>query len=311
MRAMSERALLGPQYRLPNLRECLEPLKLDGPLAVITAGWQDREGEIEELRAHVARPVTDLGLYVRAEHVLADDAALAAATRERQERLQELQQLYRARLHALMSAVEDLLPEPGESPARRAARRAALGDVRRLDRLHLAATAREHAAFARHWQRAPRPSLTPHAAALAAAIAAASAVLIAGGHVAVLLNRLRLFALGPLLERRPLVAWSAGAMALCERVVLFHDHPPQGAAHAELLEPGLGIVPGVVALPHAAARLALDDPARVQVFARRFAPAQCLALDHGSLVRWHRGRIVATRDLRRLSRSGRVVGVAR
>jgi hypothetical protein len=96
-------------------------------------------------------------------------------------------------------------------------------------------------------------------------------------------------------------------MALSERVVLFHDRPPQGAAHAEVLEPGLGLVPDVVALPHAGARLALNDTARVQTFARRFAPARCLALEHGSLVRWHRGRVVATRDLRRLSRSGRLV----
>ena len=306
MAPMTDRALLGPQYRTPNLRECLEGMRLGGPLAAVTAGWQDREGEIEELRAHVACPVTDLGLYVRAEHVYAEDAALAAAARERQERLQELQDHYRLRLNALMGAVEELLPAPDDSPARRAARRAALGDVRRLDRQHLAATAREHAAFARRWQHAPRPSLAPHRAQLAAAIEAAAAVLVAGGHVAVLLNRLRLFGLGPLIERKPLIAWSAGAMALSERVVLFHDRPPQGAAHAEVLEPGLGLVAGVVALPHAAARLTLGEPARVQVFARRFAPARCLALEHGSLVRWHRGHVAATRDLRRLSRSGRL-----
>jgi len=306
---MIDRALLGPQFRTPNLRECLEAMALAGPLAVVTAGWQDREGEIEELRAHVGRPVVDLALYTRAEHVHADDPPLAAAARERQERLQELQDLYRLRLHALMAAVEELSPAPGEAPARRRARRAALGDVRRLDREHLAATAREHAAFARHWQRAPRPSLSAHRKALAAALDAAAAVLVAGGHVAVLLNRMRLFGLATLIERRPLIAWSAGAMALSERVVLFHDRPPQGAAHAEVLEPGLGLVPGIVALPHAGERLALGDAARVQMFARRFAPARCLALEHGSLIRWHRGRVAATRDLKRLSRSGRVVEV--
>lgn len=309
MGGMTDRALLGPQYRTPNLRECLEGMAVAGPLVAVTAGWQDREGEIEELRAHVGRPVTDLGLYVRAEHVYADDPPLAAAARERQERLQELQDHYRLRLHALMAAVEELAPTPDESPARRAARRGALGDVRRLDRQHLAATAREHSAFARRWQHAPRPSLAPHRAALGAAIDAAAAVLVAGGHVAVLLNRLRLFGLGPLIERKPLVAWSAGAMALSERVVLFHDRPPQGASHAEVLEPGLGLVAGVVALPHAGARLLLNEPARVQAFARRFAPARCLTLEHGSLVRWHRGRLAQTRDLRRLSRSGRVVEV--
>jgi hypothetical protein len=46
------------------------------------------------------------------------------------------------------------------------------------------------------------------------------------------------------------------------------------------------------------------------VLARRFAPAQCLALDHGSLVRWHRGRLVQAVHLRRLSRTGAVTEVA-
>ncbi|MBS0375636.1 MAG: hypothetical protein JSR73_13745 [Proteobacteria bacterium] len=307
---MSDRALLGPQYRTPNLRECLAAMGLAGPLACVTAGWQDREGEIEELKAHVARPVHDLALYVRAERVHADDPALAAAGRERQARLQELQELYRLRLGALMGAVEELAPTADEAPARRSARRAALGDVRRLDRQHLAATAREHAAFARDWLRRPRPGLASQRAELARLIESSAAVLLAGGHVAVLLNRLRLFGLGPLLASRPLVAWSAGAMALTERVVLFHDRPPQGAAHAEVLEPGLGLLPGVVALPHAATRLALADAARVQAFARRFAPARCLALDHGSLARWQRGRLVAARDLRRLGRAGAVTEVA-
>ena len=150
--------------------------------------------------------------------------------------------------------------------------------------------------------------MAAHVNVLTAAIERAAAVLVAGGHVAVLLNRMRLFGLGDALARRPLVAWSAGAMALTERIVLFHDRPPQGAAHPEVLDAGLAIVTGVVALPHAAARLTLNDPARVRTFARRFAPAQCLALDHGSLARWHRRRLVACSDLRRLTRAGRVVG---
>jgi hypothetical protein len=306
---MTDHALLGPQYRVPNLRECLASLGVNGPLVAVTAGWQEREGEIEELRAHVGMPVSDLGLYTRAEHVYAADPPFAAASRERQQRLQVLQDLYRLRLAALLGAVAELAAEPGASPALRRARLAALGDVRRLDRQHLAATEREHSGFARHWQPGRRPSIAPHLAALGTAVEGAAAVLIAGGHVAVLLNRLRLFGCGSLLRGRPLIAWSAGAMAVSDRVVLFHDRPPQGAAHAEVLEAGLGLVPGVVALPHAHQRLALDDPGRVRDFARRFAPARCLALEHGSLVRWHRGRLVAARDLRRLTRSGRLAQV--
>ena len=75
--------------------------------------------------------------------------------------------------------------------------------------------------------------------------------------------------------RTPVAAWSAGAMAIAERVVLFHDHPPQGAGNAEVFEAGLGLVRGAVFLPHAATRLALDDVGRVALLARRLPPAAC------------------------------------
>ena len=304
---MLDYAILGPQFHAPNLSACLASLGIAGPLVVVTAGWQEREGEIEELKEHVALPVADLALYARAEQVYAADPALAAAARERQERLQELQDLYRMRLTALMGALGELYAEHGASPALRRARRGALGDVRRLDRAHLAATRAEQDRFARHWRASPRAALERHLAALGTAIAGAEAILVAGGHVAVLLNRLRLFGFETLARAKPLIAWSAGAMALSDRVVLFHDRPPQGAAHAEILEPGLGLIPGIVALPHGNARLALEDPNRVREFARRFAPAHCLVLEHGSLLRWHDGRLAAARDVRRLARSGQPV----
>jgi hypothetical protein len=304
---MADHAFLGPQYRTPNLRQCLDAMGVEGPLVSITAGWQEREGEIDELRAHVGTAVKDLALYVRTEHVYAADPELARAYRERQDVLQEMQDHYRTRLVALKGVVEQLAALEGDSPTLRLARRAALGDVRRLDRQHVAAAIREHASFTRQWHPARRASLVPHVAALKREIERAGAVLVAGGHVAVLLNRMRLFGLGNLLKGKPLVAWSAGAMAVCERVVLFHDRTPTGVQPAEVLDVGLGLVPGVVALPHAARRLVLDEQARVRVLARRFAPALCLPLEHGSLVRWHRGRIVETREARRLTRVGSLV----
>jgi hypothetical protein len=308
---MADHAFLGPQYRTPNLRPCLDAMGLQGPLVSITAGWQEREGEIDELRAHVGMPVTDLGLYVRTEHVYAEDPALARAYRERQDVLQEIQDHYRTRLVALKDVVEQLAAAEGDSAPLKHARRAALGDVRRLDRQHVTSAIREHASFTRHWHPARRASLVPHVAVLKREIERAAAVLVAGGHVAVLLNRMRLFGLGGLLKGKPLIAWSAGAMAVSERVVLFHDRTPQGVQPAEVLDVGLGLVAGVVPLPHADARLALDERSRVQVFAKRFAPAQCLALDHGSTVRWHRGRLVGAEHVRRLTRAGVLAELAR
>lgn len=301
---MADHAFLGPQYRTPNLRACLDAMGARGPLVAITAGWQEREGELDELSTHVGAAVTDLGLYVRTEHVYAEDPPLARAYRERQDVLQEIQEHYRTRLVGLKSVFEQLGAIEGDTPALKHARRAVLGDIRRLDRQHVASAVREHASFTRQWHPARRASLVPHVAALKREIERASAVLVAGGHVAVLLNRMRLFGLGGLLKGKPLIAWSAGAMAVSERVVLFHDRTPQGVQPAEVLDVGLGLVPGVVPLPHAESRLALDERARVQLFAKRFAPAQCLALDHGSLVRWHRGRLVEARQLRRLMRTG-------
>ena len=59
---------------------------------------------------------------------------------------------------------------------------------------------------------------------------------------------LHLFHVAPHLPPR-VVAWSAGAMALTERVVLFHDFVPHGVAQTEVYGAGIGVVPGVVAAP--------------------------------------------------------------
>jgi hypothetical protein len=154
---MRDYAILGPQFHAPNLSSCLAALGVAGPLVAVTAGWQEREGEIEELKDHVQLPVTDLQLYARAEQVHAADPALAAAARERQERLQEMQDFYRVRLMALMGACAELDAQEGSSAALRRARRGALGDVRRLDRAHVAATRRSRRKRKRSNGRSPAP----------------------------------------------------------------------------------------------------------------------------------------------------------
>ena len=133
------------------------------------------------------------------------------------------------------------------------------------------------------------PSVARHRDELRELIEPTGALLIAGGHVGVLLNRLRLFAVLELIGDRPVVAWSGGAMALTERIVLFHDSPPQGPGDAEIYAPGLGLVRGVLPLPHARHRLRLDDPARVALLAQRFAPDLCVPLDAGERLDGSRG----------------------
>ena len=301
---MSDVVFLGPQFQEPNLAFALGRLQIRGPLVSISAGWQEREGEIDELHAHVGLPVTDLGLYARAEAVLAADAELATAYRQRQALLREQQDLYRLRLTHAKDAARELLSREGDPALVRSAQRAALRALRMLDREHLRAIEREHAGFRRRLRPQQRASVVPHIRELRALIAGAAAVLVAGGHVAVLANRLRLFDLQRLLAGKTLIAWSAGAMALSDCIVLFHDHPPQGAGNAEVFDSGLGLLRGVVALPHAQTRIALHESERVAMFARRFAPARCLTLDHGSLLHWRSGALAGSSSCWRLTRQG-------
>ena len=134
-----------------------------------------------------------------------------------------------------------------------------------------------------------------------------TAVAIAGGHVMVLLNRFRMYALMPKLTEFPVLAWAAGAMVLTERIVAFHDSPPQGRGNPEVLEAGVGLVPGVVVLPHARQRLKLTDPVRVALLARRFAPARCLAFDADCEAWWVDWRLRPGGGLRELRSQGDVL----
>lgn len=304
---MQDVLVLGPQFRAPNLRDALGRAGLGGRVAAITAGWQEREGELDALEEHLGQPVRDLRLYERAEAVFAQDGELHAAYRSRQSDLRRLQDLYRVRLDHAKGAVRELQREQDGSALARRALRAAIGALRRLDAGHLRDIRALHARFEQCWSAQQRPLLAQQRAELEHQLAEASVVCIAGGHVAVLLNRLRLFGLERALGTRPLVAWSAGAMALTARIILFHDHPPQGPGNAELFEAGLGLLPDTVFLPHAASRLALADRDRVALLARRLAPAQGYTLDDGDHLHWRRGRLAAAGGSRRLTRAGDAV----
>lgn len=301
---MADLLILGPQTGQPNLRVALQAARITGPLVAITAGWQEREGELDALETHLGQRVHDLRLYERAEGIFARDPTLHAAYRQRQSDLRNLQDAYRLRLDHAKAAARAMFARTDDSELGRWARRDALAVLRRLDAGHLHMIERVHRRFTTAWQSSLQSVLERQQAELQHLIASAAAVCIAGGHVAVLLNRLRLFGLGPMLRNRTIVAWSAGAMCLTDRVILFHDRPPQGAGNAEVFEAGLGLIPRTVLLPHAATRLALDDRTRVALLARRFGPASCHALDEGSMLHWRDGRLSAASQALQLRRSG-------
>lgn len=279
---MTEVTILGPQRLKPTISSHVASAGLqDRPLAVVTAGWQEREDEDEELRAELPPHVTNLRLYARWEQALTADPDYFVLHRARQDRLRQLQAVYRERLSPVMKSARALLRRDGPDDLLAPERADAIAMVQALDAHHLTRVREVLDDFEETVGPRDRPVFAQHHGELREIVQGCEAVVLAGGHVAVLLNRLQVFGMGELLASQRLFAWSAGAMVLCERVVLFHDHPPQGAGDAELLGPGLGIARGLVLLPHSKRRLRLSDPARVALMARRFAPACCVPLDEG------------------------------
>jgi hypothetical protein len=291
--------------------EALAALDVEGPVAAISAGWQEREAETEELGEHVGRPVVNLELYRRAEDALQRDPELAAALRRRQDRLREIQELYRLRLDYTLEAARALMRRVEPMELVHEERRSAIRALRTLDGTHSRRVRAVHEEFEQTWRPGERESVAAHREAIARLIEETGAIAIAGGHVAVLLNRLRLFDVLSLFGERPVVAWSAGAMTLAERIVLFHDSPPQGRGNPEVLDIGLGACRRVLPLPDASHRLDLHDPVRVALFARRFRPQVCVALDAGSWIEVTEPHFAARRGTKRLSVRGRVTPAGR
>lgn len=282
--------LLGPQRHAITITEELEQAGVVGRIATVTAGWQEREAEDDELQDAIGHRAVNLRLHLRVDRAFAEDPGLFARHRERQDRLRRLQDLYRLRLDKYLDAAVALFRRDQPADELPDAREGAIQALRDLDNHHVELVSRVHDEFEAELAIRPSKALQREREEVAEQIDASSLVAIAGGHVATLLGRLRLLGMQQLLANKPVMAWSAGAMVLTDRVVLFHDSPPEGAGNAEVLEPGLGLARHVVALPHASQRLHLRDLPRMAMFAQRFQPATAIALDPYARARWSGGR---------------------
>ncbi len=289
--------LLGPQRQQPGVGKAVADLGILGPLAVVTAGWEERELEDEELIRELERSqnqggshqTINLSLFPRADEVFTHHPALRELMAERENRRKMLRELYNLRLAPQLVACRELLNrvdldahDRPDDPLYDPEIDDAIEGVRRLDDHHLARVSELEAEMAERFagDHVDHPVLLHHRRQVAELVAASGALLIAGGHVGTLMSVLRLFDVMNLAADKPVVAWSAGAMAIGERVVLFHDSPARGAGDAEVFGPGFGLVPGIIPLPHARHRIALDDRRRVALMARRFAPSVCVGLDY-------------------------------
>ncbi|AKV04074.1 hypothetical protein AKJ09_10737 [Labilithrix luteola] len=295
--------LLGAQRYNPTLGAAVDELGVAGRIATITAGWQEREDDDADLRDHLGARAVNLKLHARAEEIFRKDPEFAEAHRERQAVLRSRQDFYRIRLEHALAAQYVIEQRKAPPDILEDEARASIEAIRNIDNMHLDRCARDRTEFEDKLRPWTREAILEQREQVASIVRECDAIAIAGGHVASLLNRLQLFNLEELSRGKVIFAWCAGAMAISERVVLFHDSPPQGPGAAEVLDAGLGLVGGVVVLPQPEFRLKLDDRARLKLMARRFQPAMCLGMPARSRVTWLRsgpidpyGGVFAIRD---------------
>lgn len=299
--------LLGPQPRdFRDVAEHVQSLDFDGRIALITAGWQENELDHGALVQAINHDVINLELHARSEQVAAREQEFVQAWARRQKRLRHLQEFYRVRIESIDDAAHTINVRHVSEELREEQRSLTVSQLRHLDREHLSRCKRVCDAFDELHQPAKRPALIEHRRQIAELLDTCGLVVISGGHVVALLNRLLLFDLPRHLQSKPIIAWSAGAMVLTDRIVLFHDHPPFGKNLAQLLDYGLGFCPNVVALPDVSRRVNLDQQAGIGRFARRMAPARCLGLDPGASLSFENGKLTATNGSAHMTEAGTI-----
>ena len=272
--------LLGPLNDGVDLAAEIGAFGVDGPVALITAGWEEGERNDAEIDRRLGGGSRNLGLYGRRLDVLSSDAEYAEAERLLRTQLDELREQYQRRLRAALNGVDVMRARFADIPGGSGEQlSAAIDAVRALDDAHAAAMS---AAYDRFYAAHPphdRPLIRAHRDQVASIVGECAAIAIAGGHVGVLNDCLHLCNLASLIDAQPLLVWSSGCMALSERIVVIDDDDP-AARPTELYDIGIGVAHGIVALP-VSGRLHAHHADGLALLAARFAPRVCVVLDAG------------------------------
>lgn len=298
--------LLGSQRFEATLDGLVKSVHDGGPMAAVTCGWRGREAEDEPLRQHVGVELINLKLRARLEEIFKVDTELAEAHRHRQQVLRHKQDFYRIRLQFALEAHRVIRARSAPAEVHDEEEALALADLRSIDRYHVDNCADIISRFDREMDLFNRPEVARHRAEIADIMQRCTALAISGGHVATIINRLQLFGLSNLIDGHVVYAWSAGAMAISDRIVLYHDFPPQGPGASEVLTHGLGWVPGMVILPEPEKRLHMSDRDRIGTLAARFRPARSFAFPAGAYLIWDGHRVNGASGVVELGEDGRV-----
>src|SRR5690606_34887525 len=125
-----------------TLGSVVKELEVKGPIALITAGWQDREADDGALKSHLGCEAVNLRLYQRAEEVFAQDEELAKTHRAQQAKLRHKQDFYRIRLEHALDANYMIRQREAPPDVLEEEEAASLAAIRSLDAYHLAQCAR-------------------------------------------------------------------------------------------------------------------------------------------------------------------------
>lgn len=273
--------ILGPERPDGVLPAVLQRHGVRGPVALVSAGWRHDEPRDEPLRAALNVSVHNLGLYAAFRELERDAPDLVAAWTRKQDELRKVKVLYRMRIVHAARAAQELWAERRDPDC--AWFQLAVRSLREADELFLREARRLHAEFDTQVAPARHRLVRATAARMDDTLAGCEAILIAGGHVGVLRNRMSFFGMEAWLRRRRVYAWSGGAMVMAARVLLYHDHTAYGPGIAEFLDDGFGLLTDTVLLPHARERLNLEAPGTVAILARRVAPATAVGLENGAV----------------------------
>lgn len=272
--------LLGPQRRTSGARAAVADLIPTGKVATINAGWREREAADRELGQVLGGRMVNLRLYQRWTQLVADDAEYAAAERILNARLEEQQTVYALRLQHAVAALDEVNRRDKMSGVRRAAVIDGIRQLRALDEWHLGEVAASRQEFYRSLVIGRRPNVRAHRLELAEIVGDSAGMVITGGHVGVLLHLLHVFGLAAMITP-PVITWSAGAMALADRVVLYGSRRPTSRRLPEVWAEGLGVYSDVLPIPQPRQRLPMHDPYQLALLARRFKVWQCVLLEAG------------------------------
>ncbi len=274
--------ILGPERPVPVLPKVIEEQKIRGPVALISAGWRFDEPRDEPLRAAVGVGVHNLGLYAAFREIERAAPDLMSAYARKQAAVKEARSRYRLGITGAVETCQRMLADKADygDPWFKAS----VGQLRALDQYWIDHTDRLHRSFEEEVAPQRHRLIRAWRARILDVLAGCDAVLIAGGHVGVLRNRISFFDLDEELGKRRVIAWSAGAMVLCDHILLYHDHTNFGVGTAEVFDRGLGLLPGVFFLPHARERLELEASDNVAILAQRLMPRLAVGLQNGAIL---------------------------